>query len=95
VIEDMDLGVLVLDDAMQHRAIKAGFNILMTDFNDPFFKDYLLPAGDLRESRAGAKRADIIMVSKCPDELTEETKSIIFQGSDLLIPKSILFIHRL
>ncbi len=74
VIEDMDLGVLILDDAMQHRAIKAGFNILMTDFNDPFFKDYLLPAGDLRESRAGAKRADIIMVSKCPDELTEETK---------------------
>lgn len=74
VIEDMDLGVLILDDAMQHRAIKAGFNILMTDFNDPFFKDYLLPAGDLRESRAGSKRADIIMVSKCPDELTEETK---------------------
>jgi tetraacyldisaccharide-1-P 4'-kinase len=44
VIEDMDLGVLVLDDAMQHRAIKAGFNILMTDFNDPFFKDtFFLP----------------------------------------------------
>ncbi|SMO93527.1 lipid-A-disaccharide kinase [Chryseobacterium rhizoplanae] len=74
VIEDMDLEVLVLDDAMQHRAIKAGFNILMTDFNDPFFKDYLLPAGDLRESRTGYKRANIIMVSKCPDELTEETK---------------------
>jgi tetraacyldisaccharide 4'-kinase len=73
VIEDMDLDVLVLDDAMQHRAIKAGFNILMTDFNDPYFKDHF-PAGDLRESRAGSKRADIIMVSKCPDELTEETK---------------------
>lgn len=74
VIEDMDLDVLILDDAFQHRAIKAGFNILMTDFNDPYFKDHLLPAGDLRESRSGAKRADIIMVSKCPDELTEETK---------------------
>lgn len=74
VIEDMDLDVLILDDAMQHRAIKAGFNILMTDFNDPYFKDHLLPAGDLRESRAGAGRADIVMVSKCPDELTEETK---------------------
>jgi tetraacyldisaccharide 4'-kinase len=70
----MDLDVLILDDAMQHRAIKAGFNILMTDFNDPYFKDHLLPAGDLRESRGGASRADIIMVSKCPDELTEETK---------------------
>lgn len=74
VISDMDLDVLVLDDAMQHRAIKPGFTIMMTDFNDPYFKDHLLPAGDLRESRAGAKRADIVMVSKCPDELTEETK---------------------
>ena len=74
VISDMDLDVLVLDDAFQHRAIKAGFNILMTDFNDPFFRDHLLPAGDLRESRNGYKRADVIMVSKCPDELTEETK---------------------
>lgn len=74
VIEDMDLDVLILDDAFQHRAIKAGLNILMTDFNDPYFKDYLLPAGDLRESRSGSKRADIIMVSKCPDELTDETK---------------------
>lgn len=74
VINEMELDVLILDDAYQHRAIRAGFNILMTDFNDPYFKDHLLPAGDLRESRAGASRADLIMVSKCPDELTEETK---------------------
>ncbi|KQR93678.1 lipid-A-disaccharide synthase [Chryseobacterium sp. Leaf180] len=74
VIEDMDLDVLILDDAMQHRAIHPGFTILMTDYNDPYFKDYLLPAGDLRESRNGAQRADVIMVSKCPDELTEEKK---------------------
>ena len=74
MIEDMDLDVLVLDDAYQHRAIKPGFQILMTDYNDPYFKDYLLPAGDLRESRNGAKRANIIMVSKCPDDLTEEKK---------------------
>lgn len=70
----MDLNVLILDDAYQHRAIKPGFNILMTDYNDPYFKDFLLPAGDLRESRSGAKRAQIIMVSKCPDDLTEEKK---------------------
>lgn len=74
IIEDMDLDVLVLDDAMQHRAIKSGFNILMTDYNDPYFKDFVLPAGDLRESRSGARRANIIMVSKCPDDLTEEKK---------------------
>lgn len=74
MIEDMDLDVLILDDAYQHRAIKAGFNILMTDYNDPYFSDHLLPAGNLRESRSGASRAQIIMVSKCPPELTEEKK---------------------
>ncbi|MFC6269603.1 tetraacyldisaccharide 4'-kinase [Frigoriflavimonas asaccharolytica] len=74
LIYDMDLETLILDDAYQHRAIKAGFNILMTDYNDPYFKDFLLPAGDLRESRQGSKRADIIMVSKCPPDLTDEKK---------------------
>lgn len=74
IIEDMDLGVLVLDDAYQHRAIRAGFNILMTDYSDPYFKDFVLPAGNLRESRAGANRAQAIVVSKCPKDLTEEKK---------------------
>ncbi len=74
IIEDMDLEVLVLDDAFQHRAISPGLNILMTDYNDPYFKDYLLPAGNLRESRSGAQRAQIIVVSKSPDNLTEEKK---------------------
>ncbi len=74
MIEDMDLDVLILDDAYQHRKIKPGFNILMTDYNDPYFKDFVLPAGDLRESRSGMRRAQIIMVSKCPDDLTDEKK---------------------
>ncbi|HQD45246.1 MAG TPA: tetraacyldisaccharide 4'-kinase [Kaistella sp.] len=74
IIDDMDLDVLILDDAYQHRAINPGFNILMTDYNDPYFKDFLLPAGDLREGRRGSKRAQIVMVSKCPDDLTEEKK---------------------
>ncbi len=75
LIHDMDLQALVLDDAMQHRAIKPGFTILMTDYSDPYFKDYLLPAGDLRESRGGKKRADVIVVSKCPVNLSEENKT--------------------
>jgi tetraacyldisaccharide 4'-kinase len=74
IISEMDLETLILDDAFQHRAINPDFNILMTDYNNPYFKDFLLPAGDLRESRAGANRAQIIMVSKCPDHLTEEKK---------------------
>ncbi len=74
IIEDMELDVLLLDDAYQHRAIKPGLNILMTDYNDPYFKDFVLPAGDLRESRRNANRAQIIMVSKCPANLTDEKK---------------------
>ena len=62
-------GVIILDDAYQHRKIKAGFNILLTDYNQPYFEDYLLPAGDLRESGIGAQRADIIVVTKCPDTI--------------------------
>lgn len=76
LITDMDLGVLILDDSYQHRAIKPGFNILLTDYNDPYFNDFLLPAGDLRESRRGSKRANIIMVTKCPEILTEEKRQL-------------------
>lgn len=74
LIADMGLEVLVLDDSFQHRAIKPGYNLLLTDYNDPYFKDHLLPAGDLRESRKGSQRADIVIVTKCPDELTDEKK---------------------
>lgn len=74
VITDMELDSLILDDAFQHRAIRPGFNILLTDYNDPYFRDFILPAGDLRESRRGAKRADIIMVTKCPEIVTDEKK---------------------
>lgn len=74
IIEDMDLDVLLLDDSYQHRRINPGFNVLLTDYNDPYFKDFLLPAGNLRESRRGVKRADVIVVTKCPEILTEEKK---------------------
>jgi len=59
--------VILLDDAFQHRRVNASLNILLTPFNDLYIKDYPLPAGNLREFRCGAKRADIIMVTKCPD----------------------------
>lgn len=58
--------VILLDDAMQHRAIQPSLNLLLTDYNRLFFKDQLLPAGLLRESKYGASRADAIIVSKCP-----------------------------
>jgi len=59
--------VILLDDAFQHRAVKPLFSILLTDFSKPFFKDHLLPRGRLRESRSGAVRADVLVVTKCLD----------------------------
>ena len=60
--------VILLDDAFQHRAVKPALNILLTAFDRPFFKDHVLPAGRLRESRKGASRADIIVVTRCPQK---------------------------
>ncbi|MBL3655307.1 tetraacyldisaccharide 4'-kinase [Fulvivirga sediminis] len=67
-----DTEVILLDDAFQHRPVKPSLSILLTDYNRPFYNDYLLPAGRLRENRKGADRADIIVVTKCPDEIDYE-----------------------
>lgn len=65
--------IILLDDAFQHRQITPTLNILLTDCYRPFFDDFLLPAGRLRESRNGAARADVVIVTKCPEELSDET----------------------
>ena len=61
---------VVLDDAFQHRYIKPGLSILLTDFARPYYADRVLPWGRLRESADGAQRADIIIVTKCPKHLS-------------------------
>lgn len=66
--------VIILDDAFQHRYVKAGMNILLIDYNRPIHNDAILPAGRLRESEKGKQRADIIIVSKCPADMTKEDK---------------------
>lgn len=63
--------VILLDDAYQHRKVKAGFYILLTAYDDLFCNDFILPTGSLRESRAGAKRANMIIVTKCPKDISE------------------------
>lgn len=61
--------VVLLDDAFQHRPIQPGLNILLTEYSHPFTRDYLLPSGRLREWRSSYERADVIVVSKCPNYL--------------------------
>jgi tetraacyldisaccharide 4'-kinase len=62
--------VILLDDAFQHRRVKAGFYILLTSFEDLYSDDFILPTGNLRESRSGAKRANLVVVTKCPKNLS-------------------------
>ncbi|MBC7388512.1 MAG: tetraacyldisaccharide 4'-kinase [Opitutaceae bacterium] len=67
---DFKTQAILLDDAFQHRPLKARVNILLTEFKRPFYEDFLLPYGRLRESRSGADRADIIVITKCPKTLS-------------------------
>lgn len=60
-----EINLILLDDAYQHRYVKPGLNILLTPAEQPFWKDYVVPAGRLREFRLGWKRADAIIITKC------------------------------
>ncbi|RXJ46141.1 tetraacyldisaccharide 4'-kinase [Gelidibacter gilvus] len=83
--------IILLDDAFQHRKVKAGFNILLTAFDDLYTEDILLPTGNLREPRQGAKRADIIVVTKCPENLSEERKQQITNDINPLAHQEVFF----
>ncbi len=63
--------VILLDDAFQHRKVKASLNILLTSFDKLYSNDCMLPMGNLREPKFGAKRADIIVVTKCPENIND------------------------
>lgn len=69
--------VILLDDAFQHRHIRPGFNILLTEYEHLYTKDFLFPAGTLRDIKSAAKRADFIVVSKSPKDLDESKKKEI------------------
>ena len=67
--------VVLLDDAFQHRRIKPGLNILLTEYQHLYCDDFLVPAGTLRDVKSAAKRADLIVVSKSPKELDDAAKT--------------------
>lgn len=78
-----DLKLIVLDDAYQHRYIHRDVNILLTEYNHPFYKDFVLPSGRLREFRLGKNRADVVIVTKCPSTLEEAEKDVINKKIDV------------
>ncbi len=91
VMDAPDVQTILLDDAYQHREITPAINILLTEFDFPFYKDFYLPTGRLREWRSGYKRADIIIVTKCPDEVSEAQKSELIEKINLRKNQKIFF----
>jgi tetraacyldisaccharide 4'-kinase len=85
--------VILLDDGYQHRWIKAGFNILITPYASPFYKDNLLPVGNLRESKKGAERANAIVFSKTPENINPTLKKGMLERLHLFAHQKAYFSH--
>jgi tetraacyldisaccharide 4'-kinase len=83
--------IILLDDAFQHRKVKAGFYILLTTFDDLYVDDLILPTGNLRESQSGAKRADIVIVTKCPNNLSTQEQEKIRKKLNLSSKQQLFF----
>lgn len=78
--------VILLDDAFQHRRVKASLYILLSAYSDLYINDCILPTGNLRESRNGAKRANAIVITKCPKDLSVEKQNEIIKKIGLKVP---------
>lgn len=77
IIKQTNTNAIILDDAFQHRFVNPGLSILLIDFNNPIYNDYMLPYGRLRESYYEHKRADIIIFTKSPREVNPLEKRLI------------------
>lgn len=86
-----DTNVIILDDAFQHRQVKAGLNILLTEYFNLYTEDFILPAGNLRDVRSSSKRADIIIITKCPPALDIKAKLQSLENIDALKNQSVYF----
>jgi tetraacyldisaccharide 4'-kinase len=75
-----DTQCVLLDDAFQHLAVQPGLHVMLTEYARPFYNDWLLPSGRLREWRSSYQRADIIVVTKCPPNMTPEQRNQIYHN---------------
>ncbi len=81
--QNKQLGVILLDDAFQHRYVKPGINILLVDYHRLIIYDKLLPAGRMREPLKGKDRADIVIITKCPKDLKPMEYRVITKAMNL------------
>jgi tetraacyldisaccharide 4'-kinase len=83
--------IILLDDAFQHRYVKPGLSVLLTSHNNLIYKDFFLPFGSLRDSFAQRKRANIIIITKCPNDLTLTEQNSIIQRLKVKDYQSVFF----
>ncbi len=93
ITKDKNINLILLDDAFQHRKITPHASILLTTYANPFFKDYFLPVGRLRDNKNQYKRADIIIITKCPNDISIDEKKI-WQEKIKLQPNQKMFFSR-
>ena len=86
-----DTEVIILDDGFQHRKVKAGLNIVLTDYNNLYTRDFLLPTGDLRDTKKSMQRADIIVVTKCPTNINGEERNTILKELKITSSQQVFF----
>ncbi len=86
-----DINLFLLDDSFQHRYVTPTVSILLTNYHKPFYEDHLLPAGTLREQRRGYRRADIIIVTRTPENLTDVEKKMTIKKINPLPNQNIFF----
>ncbi|MFW5710110.1 MAG: tetraacyldisaccharide 4'-kinase [Bacteroidota bacterium] len=86
-----DLNAIILDDAYQHRYVKPGISILLIDYNRLITRDYLLPFGRLREKPYEKRRANIILITKCPNRLKPIEKRLVIKDLNLFPYQNLYF----
>ena len=91
ILENKNLDGIVLDDCFQHRSISLKLNILLTTYKDPFFNDSILPSGNLREPKNSYKRADIIVVTKCSENMKQSEMNYFYNKINILKHQSLFF----
>ena len=85
--------VVLLDDVYQHRHIRPALNILLTEYGEPYCDDHILPFGNLREGRRGRRRADIVVVTKCPEHLGDDEQQEMRRKLKLDDRQQLFFSH--
>nr|WP_321453711.1 tetraacyldisaccharide 4'-kinase [uncultured Carboxylicivirga sp.] len=83
--------VVLMDDAYQHRYVTPGLSVLVIDYNRPLWNDMPFPAGNLRETKAGQKRADVILVNKCPLTMSDEERKKWIKKLKLVSGQQVFF----